>query len=229
MGQRVGFICDGNVRKLDFVRRIEDSIGNMIVAVGFIGFESDYRDIKETASIFREKNVDVIIAVGGGSVLDGAKVVSAIVRNEIDPFQLKKLDSLEKDPVPLVCVPTTFGTGSEVNMYAHINDRESKFKMGLKKDFLTPTEAFIDPVVALETPREIRYYSGIDAFVHNLEVLTLKREKSPIQEVMAKYAVDIGFRFFKDYVESSSLENATYVALASLIGGIGIHNSRTGL
>jgi len=229
--KKIGVLSDNRVLELAFTSNMLDilSSSQYEFCTSIVGFESDYLDIKRSIAFFREEKVNVIIAIGGGSVLDASKVVSYCLVNDVDPLNLRKIRVAYKKPLPLICIPTTFGSGSEVNMYAHVNDRESGVKIGIKKDFLTPMVALLDPSVAFETPAYIRYLGAVDAFVHNLEVLSLSREKSPIQEILSLKGLRVIIDNIQKFIIDIDQESAYNIALASLLGGIGIHNSRTGL
>jgi len=137
--KKIGVLSDNRVLELAFTSNMLDilSSSQYEFCTSIVGFESDYLDIKRSIAFFREEKVNVIIAIGGGSVLDASKVVSYCLVNDVDPLNLRKIRVAYKKPLPLICIPTTFGSGSEVNMYAHVNDRESGVKIGIKKDFLT--------------------------------------------------------------------------------------------
>ncbi len=228
-GTRIGVLTDENVSKLNFTKKYLSKIEGNILLTRHIGFEGDYDDIINAVEAFKEKNIDVIVAIGGGSVLDGAKAVSVLMNNNIRLSDLELYQSIENIKIPLVVIPTTFGTGSEVNCYIFVNNKGSKSTNSFKKAFLIPEVAIINPDVIKETPSYIKYLNGIEAFLHNLEVLSLKREKSPIQEMLMSGAVKLFCDNFKAYIENPNDENEDAIATVALLGGIGVNNSRPGL
>lgn len=228
-GERVGVLTDKTVEGLSFTKKFLSAISDKTCCVSHIGLEADYDDIKKAVELFRGKGVDVIVAVGGGSVIDGAKFVSVAVNNDIDLLEFEFRQTLENKKVPLIAVPTTFGTGSDVDLYVFINDRKKKMTISFKKDFLAPEAAILNPDVMKETPPRTKYLSGIDCFLHTLEVLTLKREKSPIQECLSQAGIRLFLDNFRACIENPSMENEDAIATVSLLGGIGINNSRPGL
>ncbi|MEI8349171.1 MAG: iron-containing alcohol dehydrogenase [Candidatus Omnitrophota bacterium] len=228
-GGKIGVLTDENVNRLHFTENFLAAVQDQISSVHFAGREANYSDIEKVVTAFRKSDVKTIMAIGGGSVLDSAKVASVLVNNPMDITALHNVSELENPRVPLIAIPTTFGTGSEVNMYAVVNNESNTLRTSIKNFFLTPDIAIINPDVAKETPVSLKYEVGIDAFVHALEVLTLKREISPVQIPLMRSAMDLFFRHFKNYVENPHDEDEEAIATASIIAGIGVNNSRSGL
>ncbi|MFB6122661.1 MAG: iron-containing alcohol dehydrogenase [Haloferacaceae archaeon] len=117
-------------------------------------------------------DVDGVVAVGGGSVLDTAKLVAAILAHEGDPADWIGTGKLPGDPVPLVAVPTTSGTGSQSTQTAVLT--YEGVKRGVSDERLRPDAALVDPELTYGLPRGVTARSGFDAFVHALESLTAR-------------------------------------------------------
>jgi alcohol dehydrogenase len=118
---------------------------------------------------------DVIVSIGGGSVMDAGKVL-AVGRNGFDAVRAHlesngSLQSLPARAIPLIAVPTTAGTGSEVTSWATVWDTEAKAKYSLTRDDLYPMDAVIDPGLMNALPRELTISTGLDALSHALESL----------------------------------------------------------
>ncbi|MBV8880767.1 MAG: iron-containing alcohol dehydrogenase [Planctomycetaceae bacterium] len=115
---------------------------------------------------------DVVVAVGGGSVLDSAKAVAGVaanggcVRNSLEQVGDRKLT---KTPLPFIAVPTTAGSGSEATKNAVIRVPDLKVKRSIRHDLLMPRAAIVDPTLAAAAPREVAASSALDAFTHLLE------------------------------------------------------------
>ena len=133
----------------------------------------DYLDIltllKNFASIAKE--VDHVVAIGGGSVTDTAKALAAFKGNEnllTDFVRNKKLPYVD-DPISIIAVPTTSGTSSELTCWATIWDKEKNGKLSLAHKSLYPLKAIIDPVIMLDKPKGLTISTGLDALSHSME------------------------------------------------------------
>jgi len=154
----------------------------MAAALAAGGFDlAVYSDIRpelpaesldDAAEFAREHAPDVILAVGGGSALDAAKIVALLVAHG-GPLHRYYGENLVPGPVlPLVAVPTTAGTGSEVTPVAVVSDPERETKVGVSSPFLIPIAAVVDPEFTLGAPRSVTAFAGIDALVHAVESYT---------------------------------------------------------
>lgn len=229
IGSRIGLLSDAVVIDLELTRGYLEALGTRVVATAMIGYESDYDDMQSALSSFGEAGVDLVVAIGGGSVIDAAKMVSAAMSAGVDLWSIRSLAKLPGPKIPVVALPTTFGAGSEVNMYGHLYDRRSGSKQSVKKSFLTPDYALVNPDFSKALPFSVKYLCGIDAFVHAFESLTLKREKSPLELVLLKHAIDLFLRHFRNYLFEPGAADEDAIALGALLAGLGVNNSRTGL
>ncbi|WP_369138620.1 iron-containing alcohol dehydrogenase [Modestobacter versicolor] len=126
------------------------------------------------AEVAREHGADVVLAIGGGSALDAAKVVALLSRYD-GPLSRYYGENLVPGPVlPIVAVPTTAGTGSEVTPVAVVSDPERELKVGVSSPFLVPVAAVVDPELTLGAPASVTAFSGIDALVHAVESYTAR-------------------------------------------------------
>jgi alcohol dehydrogenase class IV len=126
------------------------------------------------ATIAREYGADVILAIGGGSALDAAKLI-ALLSAHGGPLSRYYGENQVPGPiVPIVAVPTTAGTGSEVTPVAVVSDPERELKVGISSPFLVPSVAIVDPEFTLGSPATVTAFSGIDALVHAVESYTAR-------------------------------------------------------
>ena len=126
------------------------------------------------AAAAREYGADVVLAIGGGSALDAAKLI-ALLSTHDGPLNRYYGENLVPGPlVPIVAVPTTAGTGSEVTPVAVVSDPAREIKVGISSPFLVPVAAVVDPELTLGTPATVTAYSGIDALVHAVESYTAR-------------------------------------------------------
>ncbi len=112
---------------------------------------------------------EAVIAVGGGSVIDTAKVVAAASTNNVNPKKLEGLFKVKKTPLKFICVPTTAGTGSEVTLVAVISDTKTHKKTTIVDPKIVPDVAILDPNLTLGLPVPMTVYTAMDALTHALE------------------------------------------------------------
>ncbi|WP_327104926.1 iron-containing alcohol dehydrogenase [Nonomuraea glycinis] len=124
------------------------------------------------AAFAREYAPDVILAIGGGSALDAAKLVGLLATHGGPLSRYYGENQVPGPSLPLVAVPTTAGTGSEVTPVAVVSDPEHEMKVGISSPYLIPTAAIVDPEFTLGAPRSVSAYAGIDALVHAVESYT---------------------------------------------------------
>jgi len=122
----------------------------------------------------REVNPDVILAIGGGSTLDAAKVIALLARFDGPLSRYYGENEVPGAVIPIVAVPTTAGTGSEVTPVAVVSDPDRELKVGISSRRLIPVAAVIDPELALGAPATVTAYSGIDALAHVVESFTAR-------------------------------------------------------
>jgi alcohol dehydrogenase class IV len=118
---------------------------------------------------------EVIVAIGGGSALDAAKLIALLVTHD-GPLSRYYGENLVPGPVvPVIAMPTTAGTGSEVTPVAVISDPDRELKVGISSPYLMPAAAIVDPELTMGAPATVTAYAGIDALVHAAESFTARR------------------------------------------------------
>lgn len=137
----------------------------------------------------RSYGADLIVAVGGGSVLDSAKAIALLQTHDGDVRDYEGKGKIKHPIKPILAIPTTAGTGSEVTRSAVISDSERKIKMTIKDVLLAPSIALIDPETTFSLPADLTASTGMDALVHAIEAYTC-REANPIADALALAAVE---------------------------------------
>ena len=185
--------------------------------------------VEEVAEIARKGNFDVIVGLGGGSILDVAKMASALLTN---PGKTKDYFGKEKVPKrgkPTLIVPTTSGTGAEVTKHAIFLDRESNVKKAVASSNLLPDVAIVDPMLTVSCPPPVTASAGIDAFLHAAEPF-LSKNANPITDAMSLEAISITSRWLGPaFADGQDLDARYYMSLGSLMSGMVLNNSGTSL
>jgi alcohol dehydrogenase len=132
--------------------------------------DSDVRVVNRLAGVYREKGCDALIAIGGGSVMDTAKGINIVVTEGVDDImEVAGAGAVNQRLKPLVAVPTTAGTGSEVTLAAVIADHSRNLKMPFTSTFLLPDVAILDSRMTLTLPGHITAATAMDAMTHAVE------------------------------------------------------------
>ncbi|MBW2357064.1 MAG: iron-containing alcohol dehydrogenase, partial [Deltaproteobacteria bacterium] len=153
--------------------------------------DSDFKVVRQLARVYRQNDCDAVIAVGGGSVMDTAKGVNILVSEGGDDLMaFTGAGALKKRLKPLVAVPTTAGTGSEVTLVAVIADHEKNLKIPFTSYFLLPDVAVIDSRMTLTLPDFITSQTAMDALSHAVEGYTCLA-KNPVSDACALEAISL--------------------------------------
>ena len=191
---------------------------------------SDLRVVNRLARLYRDNACDAIIAVGGGSVMDTAKGINIVVsENAEDLMAFSGVGALKRPLKPLVAVPTTAGTGSEVTQVAVIKDHEKHLKMAFGSYFLLPDISILDSRMTLTMPPFITAMTGMDAMSHAVEAYYCL-QKNPLSDAHALSAVGMIYRHLPLVVKNpDDREGRLAMAVAACLAGIAFSNSMVGL
>jgi len=202
----------------DFISALEKKNGIEVLTDTSIVAEPSFADFEKLMQAVTPFNPDVVIGIGGGSVLDIAKLVAAQLDNEQQLNDYVGIGLLKGRKKKLICVPATSGTGSEVSPNAILMD-EANQKKGIISPFLVPDIVYVDPLLTVSVPPAITAATGLDALTHCLEAYTNKFAQ-PLIDI---YAYE-GMRLIALHIETavkngSNIEAREKVAMGSLLGG----------
>ena len=176
------------------------------------------------AQLAREQGCEYIIAIGGGSPLDAAKAMALMAVDDRDPLEL--FQGWEAKPLPLVAIPTTAGTGSEVTPYAVLTIHENETKRSLRGPDLFPVVAYLDPKYTASLPRQVTVDTAVDALSHLVESY-LSSKATPASDLAALQGIAVwGAALPALRSGELSLQDREDLLLASMLGGI--TNAQTG-
>lgn len=216
-------------------QRIEKILGLSLVALfDKVSPNPTFKTIQMALRELKSLEYDVIIAVGGGSVIDTAKAIAAAegFDNEdwLDEHLKGKIDFPEGfTSKPLIAIPTTAGTGSEVTMWATIWDMEEKQKYSLSHPMLYPKVALLDPELTITLPKKETIYSGLDALSHAMEAIWNKNHNAVSDEFALK-SIELICRYLPELSQDlSNIELRTFLLRASLFAGKAFSNTKTAL
>lgn len=181
--------------------------------------EPSFADFEKLMKQMGSYNPDIVIGIGGGSVLDIAKLVAAQLENNQHIKEYTGIGLLKGRKKKLICVPATSGTGSEASPNAILVDETDNQKKGIISPYLVPDIVYVDPLLTLSVPPAITAATGLDALTHCLEAYTNKFA----QPFIDMHAYE-GMRLIAAHIETAvkdgkNVEARTQVAMGSLLGG----------
>ena len=144
--------------------------------------------VREAIEAARAHNADGVIGLGGGSSMDTAKLVAVLMNSDQSLEDIFGLNQVKASRMPLVLLPTTAGTGSEVTNISVVTT-EADEKIGIIDNTLYPDLAVLDPALTIGLPRPVTAATGIDAMVHAIEAYTNIHRKNPVSDVLAREAL----------------------------------------
>jgi len=194
----------------------------------FDGIESNPRDgiVDRLADRSRDDGVDLVVGIGGGSVLDAAKAVAMLIRNPGGCARYEGKNRFEHVPVPFVALPTTCGTGSEVTWVSVLSLETERRKVSIKGDAMFPADAWVDADLLRTLPAGLVASTGMDTLTHAVEAY-VGRAANPVSDVLAEAAVRLVLRYLPR--ATADIENddeaREAMAQASTIAGIAFGNA----
>lgn len=201
---------------------LEENIGVIV----FDEVEPNPRDtmVERGAKIAKDEGVDILIAVGGGSSMDTAKAIGIVLTHGGVINDYEGYETVTKPITPLIAIPTTVGTGSEVTFWAVITDTKRHFKMSVGSPLIAPRIALVDPELVENLPPKIIASTGMDALTHAIEGYTCTLAE-PITDACGIYAIKMIAENIKAAVYDDSKDARSKMLLGSLIAGICFGNS----
>jgi len=223
--ERPLIVTDKGLVKAGVLKEIEEQLkANNIEYAVFSDVESNPRDVnvEKAADMAREHKADAMIGVGGGSSMDTAKCAGVLITNGGKIEDYYGYYKVKKQILPLITIPTTAGTGSEVSIWAVITNtqKEPHVKECLGSQLMCPTVALVDPLMTVALPPHLTAYTGIDALSHAVEgYFSLVAE--PIADVIALSAIQlITDNLAPATFNGNNLEARDNMMLGSLMAGI---------
>jgi alcohol dehydrogenase class IV len=215
-----------SIGRADEVRKILEASGISTVIFSDVEPDPPIELIERASRIYTDNGCDGIVGLGGGSSMDTAKAVGLRVTHagEMREFEGIVGGGAKIKPIlpPIVCIPTTSGTGSEVNPCAVITDKERDLKLVLMNNHLIPKLAVIDPIFCKTMPAKLTVESGLDAMAHCLEgYVSLATPYHPYFESYAVYGIKlIGRSLTQAYQNGNDITARTDMCMAAICGGL---------
>lgn len=184
---------------------------------------------EEVAEFAKDMRADLIIGMGGGSVMDVAKMASALLTN---PLTVRDYFGKEKIPnrgIPTIMIPTTSGTGAEITKHAIFLDEEAHVKKAVASSALLPNTAIIDPLLTVSCPQVVTANAGFDAFIHAAEPFVSKSSNLLTDSIALRAMSLMTKSLGPAFADGEDLEARYNMSLGALMAGLVLNNSGTSL
>lgn len=230
-GRRALVVGDPGVAQAGLVNRVVAALGEAIPVTTFTDVESDpdARSVDAGVQLARSRECDVIIGIGGGSAMDVAKVIGVMLTNPGNIRDYNGMGKIGKPGAPVIAIPTTSGTGSELTIWSVLSDKEKKTKFGVGSILNCARVALLDPELTMSLPPAITAATGIDALTHALESY-VNTATQPISEAMSEQSMALIARSLRLAVaQPGNKEARADMLLASTIAAMAFNSTRLGL
>ena len=231
-GGKKAFIISGpHLNKMGIVQSCVDALkAKGIESSVFTETEGNpsVETVDKASAAYKESGADFIVALGGGSPMDVAKAVGVVARYGGSITEYEGADKVPGDIIPLIAVPTTAGTGSEVTAFSVITDHSRNYKLTVFSYKLIPSYAILDAELLTTAPVSVAAACGIDAMVHALEAY-ISTAASPFSDAMAEKALELIGANIRCYAANrGDIEAAENMLVGSLFAGIAFSWARLG-
>lgn len=229
---RLALVVGGrSPERADRVARLLDEAGVASVRL-VIAQEPSIAHAVEGAALARSSRCDVVVAVGGGSVIDSAKAIAALATNDGDVFDYLEVigpgQPLARASLPVIAVPTTAGTGSEVTRNAVLSSPAHRVKVSLRSATMLPTVAIVDPQLTVDLPPATTASTGLDALTQLIEPYVSTRSNPMVDALCVAGIGRAAVALPRAFREGTDLGARSDMALASLWGGMALANAGLG-
>jgi alcohol dehydrogenase class IV len=241
--QRALIVTDAILDKAGLLERVRQPlVAAGLTVAAFTGGEPE-PSMKAAVACYEQAKAfqpDLLVGLGGGSNMDLAKLAATLLKHGGGPRDYVGDDKIPGPIFPLICVPTTAGTGSEVSAASVVTDTDNHIKVGILSNWLRPSAAVVDPLMTLTCPPKVTADSGIDALTHAVEAYTaidnadfplpagertVYQGKHPLGDLCAEQAISLVGKFLRRAVQDGSdLDAREGMALAALLAGMAFSN-----
>lgn len=226
--KRMMIVTDGVIlEKTDIINKVRNEIPeDCEITIYSNVIENPTFELVDVGGLLaKRKKIQMILGVGGGSSMDAAKGIALLATNRFEIKRYVKGSDLENNPLPLIAVPTTSGTGSEVTPFAVFSDTAEKIKCGYSHEGIFPYITIIDPSLTYSMPENVVINTGLDVLAHSIEAF-LSTESFALNDQYAIIAIETVIKHLKtaSRKEQKSMNALSY---ASMLAGVAITHSST--
>jgi len=225
---RPALVTDSGIVRAGLADRVQERAGMDLALFAKVEPEPPYATVHACTRFLLDHGCDVVVGLGGGSSLDTAKMASALAINGGEVPDYWGVGRVPRPGLPLVAIPTTAGTGSEVSPAAVFKDPGDHTKKGVRSDHLLARVAILDPTLTLGLPARLTAATGMDALIHAIEAYTSPRA-TLTSDAMAEHAIRlIGTHLRSAYHDGDSLPARTGMLTGSFLAGLALAEVNVG-
>jgi alcohol dehydrogenase class IV len=238
-GSKALLVTDKVLHQTGAIGRVKEKVeksGIDVVVYDEVTTEPTTEHVDEGSEVLRADSCDLVIALGGGSCIDAGKVIAMLATNPGRVTDYEGKGKVKKAKCPMIAIPTTAGTGSELTWVAVIHDSKRDVKFLVYSPYLVPEECIEDPILTVAMPKSVTMSSGMDALTHAIEGYISTRDANvgygspPIIEFLAIPAIElITINLRKAWADGQNIEARSNMLLAQLLAGMTFGNSGTAL
>lgn len=200
-------------------------------ATVFAGVQPDPTDlnVRDGLQVYRESRADAVVGLGGGSAMDAAKAIAMLSANPEPLRQYMGYHNVPRASAPMIAIPTTAGTGSEVTRVAVITDTERSEKMMMLSEHLMPVAALVDYELSMSMPKALTAHVGVDTLTHGIEAYVSRKANGMTDPLALSCIALTGSHLLTAWREPDNRAAREAMALAACQGGMAFSNSSVGL
>jgi len=223
-------VTDKGVVGANLLTKVVSAMNDANMAIGAVfedtPVDSSDKVANQVAALYKSAGCDAFVALGGGSVIDTAKSANIVISEKIDDLlKFQGVDRIKATLKPLIVIPTTSGTGSEVTNVAVVYNVDAKVKMAFMSGKLCPNVAILDPQMTLTLPPKMTAATGMDALTHAIEAV-FGLQRNPVSDAFAFAAIKLIKKNLIEAVKNGANEEARMgMADGALLAGIAFSNS----
>ncbi len=231
LGSRACVVTGGNLDRAAGVIKELDHTGIRYLTLQVKGEPTTDLALR-LAEAARAFKCDMVVGIGGGSVLDAGKIIAALLTNrgELRNYLevIGKGIKIEIPPAPYIAIPTTAGTGAEVTRNGVLLSPEHRVKVSMRSPLMIPRVALVDPLLTISMPPEVTASTGLDAFTQLLEPF-VSRKANPLTDAICREGLARAARSLRiAYDDGNDIPARTNMSLAALFGGLALANAGLG-
>jgi len=229
-GAKALIVTDEGIEKAGLVERLEKALGDRCTGI----FDQCTQDsgvhiVEKGYEFAKGKGVDILVSIGGGSVIDTAKGMAILLKEGGKLSDYSGFQMLERPITPHIVIPTTAGTGSEVTYAAVIEDHAAKTKLLFGDNHITPNVAILDPTLVAGLPPQLTASTGVDALSHAIEAIH-SLQSEPIVDALALHAIRlIRENLLRSFEKGDDLVARGQMQIAATLAGISVSNGQPGM
>lgn len=229
--KKVMIVCDEGIENAQILDRILEQVQKSgVECIVFSNVEANpsVTTVEAGMQIYSDFKPDVLIGLGGGSPIDVAKAIGVVAANGGSITDYEGVDKFENQSLPLMAIPTTAGTASEVTIFTVITDTQTEYKLTVGGRKLAARWAIVDPELTLTLPPKLTASTGLDALVHAIESYTSKMSYA-LTEVLALESIrSISSNLRQAVYAGDNIQARVAMMYGSLVAGLAFNNTRLG-